>query len=319
MIITVTVNPALDKTATVDMLQVNALNRLNDVVTDCGGKGVNVTAMIQALGGSSIAVGFAGGKTGEELLVRIAGKALRHDFVTVKNPTRTNLKVVDRNGGLTELNEMGPEISVEEWRDLENRLVSYAAPVNTFVISGSLCRGLEGDTYRKLCTLLRAKGAKVFLDADGEALKLALEAGPEAVPNYIKPNRYELLKLFGREDDNTVTEELLLQYARKTLEKGLTLCALSMGEEGALFVTAQGAWRSPAVDVPAKSTVGAGDSMVGALTYGFEKGLEMEQCFALAMAASAGACTTKGTNPPEKALVDEILKQVKLQKITRSE
>jgi 1-phosphofructokinase len=95
MIVTVTVNPALDKTARVDVMRANALNRLEEVVIDCGGKGINVSAMIHALGGDSIATGFAGYGAGEELLTRIAARGLRSDFVRIKNPTRTNLKVVD--------------------------------------------------------------------------------------------------------------------------------------------------------------------------------------------------------------------------------
>jgi 1-phosphofructokinase len=315
VIVTVTVNPALDKTARVDVMRANALNRLEDVVVDCGGKGVNVSAMIHALGGNSIATGFAGGGAGEELLERIEAKGLRSDFVRIKNPTRTNLKVIDREGRLTELNEPGPEVCAEEWRELERRLFRCAGKNAVFVISGSLCRGVASSAYRNLCGALRAKGARVFLDADGEALKAALEAEPAATPDYIKPNRYELLTFFGINDDETVTEELLLNLAGKLLERGPALCALSMGAEGALFVNREGAWRASGMDVPVRSTVGAGDSMVGALAYGLEQGLDAEACFALSIAASAGACTTAGTNPPEPVLVDVLLKHAQLEKI----
>ncbi|MDR2793354.1 MAG: 1-phosphofructokinase family hexose kinase [Treponema sp.] len=315
MIVTVTANPALDKTARVDVMRANALNRLESVVIDCGGKGVNVSATIHALGGDSVAAGFAGGGTGEELLARIAAKGLRSDFIRIKNPTRTNLKVVDREGRLTELNEPGPEVSIEEWRSLETCLFHYAERDAVFVISGSLCRGLESAAYRNLCGALRSKKAKVFLDADGEALKLALEAEPAMVPDYIKPNRYEMLTFFGINDDETVTEEALLNLAEKLLERGLTLCAISMGVEGALFVNSEGAWRAPGMKVPIRSTVGAGDSMVGALVYGLEQGLDAEAYFALSVAASAGACTTAGTNPPERKLVDDLIARVRLEKI----
>ena len=289
MIVTVTANPALDKTARVDVMRPGALNRLEEVVIDCGGKGVNVSTMIHALGGDSIATCFAGGGAGEELLSRIAAKGLRSDFVRIKNTTRTNLKVVDREGRLTELNEPGPQVSAEEWRSLEERLFRYTGRNSVFVISGSMPRGLEADAYRNLCGALRSKGAKVFLDADGEALKLALCALPSAVPDYIKPNRYEILTFFGIGNDEKVTEELLLELAERLLEKGPTLCALSMGAQGALFVNREGAWRAPGVDVPVRSTVGAGDSMVGALVYGLEQGLKAEECFIAAMASSAGA------------------------------
>jgi 1-phosphofructokinase len=296
-------------------MQANALNRLEDVVVDCGGKGVNVSAMIQALGSGSVATGFAGGGAGEELLSRNSAKGFHHDFVRIKAITRTNLKVVDKNGALTELNEPGPEVTPEEYRMLETKLAFFANEGSIFVLSGSLCRGLGPDTYQRLCAGLRAKEAAVFLDADGDALKLALNAGPKDAPDFIKPNQYEILKLFGVAEDEEVTEKLLLDLAYRLLEKGPKLCALSLGSRGALFVNKQGAWRAPALNVQVQSTVGAGDSMVGALVYGFEAGLAAEQCFALAIAASAGACTTKGTNPPDRALVDELLKQVRLEKI----
>ncbi|MFP3040241.1 1-phosphofructokinase [Treponema primitia] len=314
MIITVSLNPALDKTARVDVMRPNSLNRLEDVRLDAGGKGVNVSAMIQTLGGNSMAAGFAGGGAGDELLARIAGQGLAHDFVRIASVTRTNLKLVDKGGSLTELNEPGPEITAEEYEALEKKLLGFGTKGNFFVLSGSLPRGLQKDTYKKLCALLRKNGAAVFLDADGEALEKALTSIGTEVPDFIKPNRFELLKLFNMEDRET-SETVLIQLCKQLLERGVSLVCLSMGPEGALFVNPQGTWRSPALPVKVQSSVGAGDSMVGALVYGFEKGLGAEACFALAMAASAGACTTEGTRPPSPDLVNELLKQVKLQKI----
>ncbi|WP_010257511.1 1-phosphofructokinase [Treponema primitia] len=314
MIITVSVNPALDKTARVDVMRPNSLNRLEDVRLDAGGKGVNVSAMIQALGGNSMAAGFAGGGAGDELLARIAGQGLAHDFVRIASVTRTNLKLVDKGGSLTELNEPGPEITAEEYETLEKKLLGFGTRGNFFVLSGSLPRGLQKDTYKKLCALLRKNGAAVFLDADGEALEKALTSIRTEVPNFIKPNRFELLKLFNMED-REASETVLIQLCKQLLERGVSLVCLSMGPEGALFISPQGTWKSPALPVKVQSSVGAGDSMVGALVYGFEKGLGAEACFALAMAASAGACTTEGTRPPARDLVNELLKQVELQKI----
>jgi 1-phosphofructokinase len=99
------------------------------------------------------------------------------------------------------------------------------------------------------------------------------------------------------------------------LDKGVNLVALSMGGEGAIFADKNGVWRASALPVQVCSTVGAGDSMTGALACGFEQGLPAEQCFSLAMAASAGACTTEGTNPPSRVLVDKLLEQTRLEKI----
>jgi 1-phosphofructokinase len=315
MIVTLTLNPALDKTARVDVMRANGLNRLRDIRVDAGGKGVNVSAVIRALGGDSIAAGFAGGAAGDELLARIAAAGINADFVRIASATRTNLKVLAGDGALTELNEPGPEIAPEEWRLLEAKLLGFAKAGTMFVLSGSLPRGLPADTYRRLCTALRAAGAAVFLDADGRALKLALDAPPEAVPDYLKPNRYELLQYFGVPGGGDLGDGELAAYCGRLLSRGIKLAALSLGAAGALFVNKDGIWRAPPLPVPVKSTVGAGDSMVAALAYGLERGLAAEDCFALAMAASAGAVTTEGTRAPEKTAVDRLLKEVVLRRM----
>jgi 1-phosphofructokinase len=311
MILTVTLNPALDKTAAVDVMRPNALNRLRDITLDAGGKGVNVSAMVKALGGSTLAMGFAGGYAGDELLARIAERGIEHDFVRIKAMTRINLKVADSGGGLTELNEPGPVILAEEWEALEKKLAAKAAAGNIFVLSGSLPRGIPADTYKRLCITLRSAGARVFVDADGEALRLALEAPPD----YVKPNRYELLQYFGLEDDGKPTEACLAGLLRKLLDRGVSLAALSMGPQGALFASPEAFWRGEALPVSVRSTVGAGDSMAGALAYGIDKGLPTEQCLALAMAASGGAAATEGTKAPEAQTVENLLKQVKLRRL----
>ncbi|MDR1127363.1 MAG: 1-phosphofructokinase family hexose kinase [Treponema sp.] len=315
MIVTVTLNPALDKTAYVDAVRPHALHRLRDVQLDAGGKGVNVSAMIHALGGESIAVGFAGGGAGKELLSLIVQKGLYTDFVHIAAVTRTNLKVVDNDGVLTEFNEPGPHINSGEWGALEQKLAGLAVKGNTIVLSGSLPAGLGKDTYKKLSAMLRQSGAAVFLDADGDAFKLALENGSDAVPDYIKPNRFELLQYFGVADDDSILDAKLVELCRSLLEKGVKLVVLSMGEAGAIFVNRSGVWRAPALTVQVRSTVGAGDSMIGALVYGFASALPDEQCFALSMAASAGACTTEGTNPPDCLLVNKLLEQTRIERI----
>ncbi|MDR1128143.1 MAG: 1-phosphofructokinase family hexose kinase [Treponema sp.] len=312
MIITVTLNPALDKTAAVDVMQANALNRLGSVTTDAGGKGVNVSALVKNLGGATLATGFAGGHTGEELLSRISDRGIDHDFVRIKAATRTNLKVMAKDGRLTELNEPGPLVLGEEWEALEKKLLSFAAVKGTlFVLSGSLPRGLQDDTYKKLCIALQSAGAKVFVDADGEAFRLAMEAPPD----FIKPNRYELLQYFGVEDKGERTGGYLLGLLRKLLGRGVKLAALSLGGAGALFASGEYAWRADALSVPIRSTVGAGDSMTGALAYGIDKGLPLEECLALSLAASAGAVTTAGTKAPEAPVVNALLKQVTLRPV----
>ncbi|MDR1894364.1 MAG: 1-phosphofructokinase [Spirochaetales bacterium] len=310
MIVTVTLNPALDKTAHVHRVRPGVLHRLQGVMIDAGGKGVNVSGVVSVLGGKTIATGFAGGTTGDELLMRLDERGISHDFVRTAGATRINLKLIDDEGGLTEFNEPGAWVSPGEWQILEKKLYSLAAKDTLFVLSGSLPQGLGADTYRNLCTALRGrKGARVFVDADGEPLRQALLGGPD----YVKPNRYELLQYFSAPPDTP--EPRLVDFCRELVSKGLGLAALSMGDEGALFVTKAAAYRAPPLSVPVHSTVGAGDSMVAALAYGLDVGLSPEQGMTLAVAASAAAVTTPGTKPPDLALIKELETKVELRQI----
>ncbi|MCL1992423.1 MAG: 1-phosphofructokinase [Spirochaetes bacterium] len=316
MTVTLTLNPALDKTANLDALKPGAMNRLQNIRLDGAGKGLNVSAVLHALGGDSIALGFAGGNTGDHLLSLFAQKGVKTDFVRIAGETRTNLKVNDAQGSLTELNEPGPKITDGEWRQLEEKLIRYAKRGNTLVLSGSLPPGLGGDTYKKLSSLFRDGGAAVFLDADREAQKLALDSSRCEVPNYIKPNRFELLQYFGIDERENVSDGELAKMCVSLLDKGIELVALSMGAGGAIFANKNGVWRAPAIKVEVRSTVGAGDSVTAGLLYGFGQGMPDEQCFALALATSAAACTTEGTNPPDRALVDSLLAKTRIEKIS---
>jgi len=304
MIITVTMNPAIDKTAEIATLKPGGLNRLENIVLDAGGKGINVSKMIAALGGDSTATGFLGGGTGKEIITMLQDQQIKTDFVTIKHPTRTNLKVLNRAIGITEFNEPGATVTQIETNAIIDKLLSYAKPGTTFVLAGSLPHGADIDIYKRITASVKEKGATVFLDTDGEAFSLALSAKPD----YIKPNKFELMQYFGKSGDISVEEcaGLCLELIRQ----GVTLVALSMGADGALFITKDEKLYAPGLRVNALSTVGAGDSMVGALVYAFSIGMNLQDAAALSIAASAGAVMTQGTKPPSRRAVDELLKAV---------
>ncbi len=304
VIVTVTLNPSMDKTAETGALMPGGLNRLENIALDAGGKGVNVSKMIAALNSESVATGFLGGGTGQEMeamLLRTAG--VEPDFIRIGQTTRTNLKVWSPKHGITEFNEPGPFVTAGEMEALRAKLIERAGPRAAFVFSGSLPLGVEPDIYARLIRAVKAKGASAFLDADGEAFRLALEAKPD----FIKPNIFELLQYFGRKEA-TLKESAAL--CRELIARGVGALALSMGAEGALFVSEAEAFYSPGLKVKALSTVGAGDSMVGAFVFALSRGMSFRDSAALAMAASAGAVTTEGTKPPDRETVYEFIKQV---------
>ncbi len=309
MIITVTMNPAIDKTIEIDELLPGGLNRIKKVEYDAGGKGINVSKTIHELGGSSIAVGFLGGNAGKTIESVLNAWGIQNDFIWVEGETRTNTKVYENSGALTELNEPGPKISSEQQEELVKKLEGYANDKALFVLAGSIPHGVDKKIYAEITERVHAKGAKVLMDADGELFRNALEKKPDI----IKPNRMELEEYYGF--DYRVSTEELLEAARKLQGQGIWTVAVSMGKSGAMMVREGFEVKCPALSVKAHSTVGAGDAMVAALAYAWENNLGNEETVRLCMAASAGAVTTIGTKPPARAVVDELMQQVVMERL----
>lgn len=309
MIITVTMNPAIDKTVEIDQLLPGGLNRIRKVEYDAGGKGINVSKTIRELDGTSIATGFLGGNAGKTIQSVLGKKEIGNDFIQVDGETRTNTKVFEKNGAVTELNEPGPVISEDQIHALLQKLEDYADDHTLFVLAGSIPAGVDRNIYAEITRLVHKKGAKVLLDADGELFRNSLEA----VPDIIKPNRVELEEYAGF--DYRASQEELLNLARKIRQKGIGTVAVSMGKSGAMLVKDGYEVRCPALSVKAHSTVGAGDAMVAALAYSWDQGLDDDALTRLCIAASAGAVTTIGTKPPTRELVDQLAEQVIIKRI----
>lgn len=305
MIVTVTMNPAIDKTVDVETFVHGGLNRVKHIIMDAGGKGINVSKTIKALGGDSIATGFLGGNNGNAIANLLANDEVNAEFVTIDGETRINTKIAEKDGTVTELNEAGPEISKEEQKKLEEQLLNYAKEGTWFVLSGSVPAGVPNSIYGDIIRKVHEKGAKVFLDADGELFTQSLAAKPDV----IKPNRVELEKYIGA--DHSLTEGELLSVGQELLDQGIGTVIISLGHEGALFLTKEQSIKCPAISIDVHSTVGAGDALVAAFTYSMDKGADFETCAKLGIATSAGAVSTEGTKPPTRQLVDELIQLVK--------
>ncbi|WP_249030025.1 1-phosphofructokinase [Tannockella kyphosi] len=307
MIITVTLNPAIDKTAQLEMLEVNELNRLTNVILDAGGKGINVSKAIQELGGTSICTGFIAGTNGKWIQDELVEKGLECRFKEVPGNTRMNLKVLDKEMNLTELNETGLPISKEDIESFTEQLINMCNPGDTVVLAGSVPAGVEKNIYFDLTKLLKSKGMKVVLDADGELFDLGIEAGPSV----IKPNKYELCKYFDLSKD--ISDEEMVEHAKKLLDKGMETIAISLGSRGAIFVRKEKVAYVKGLKIKAHSAVGAGDSMVGAISYAMEQQLNFEDFITLAVATSAGAVMTEGTKAPSIDVVKGLMEQVEIE------
>lgn len=300
-------NPAIDKTIETERFFYGALNRIAPPLTDAGGKGINVSKTIKAMGGKSIATGFLGKEGSETILSCLQKEGIENDFVFVDGVTRTNLKIMEKDGTLTEINEEGMTVSGEKIEELLKKLESYAAQDVWFVLAGSIPKGVDKNIYAHITEKLKAKGAKVFVDADGELFAKAVKA----VPDMLKPNHIELAEYFGLKEEPT--EEQLITFGKKLLAEGVESIAVSRGSHGALFLHAgeNKVIRCDAMQVEVHSTVGAGDAMVAALVFAKDTNMSWEEGITLAMAASNGAVTTMGTKTPEKSVITALQKQVK--------
>ena len=306
MIITVTMNPAIDKTVSISKLVPGGLNRITSSLADAGGKGINVSKTVKALGGDTVATGFLGKDGSRMILDSLSAMDIREDFVLVDGETRVNIKVAEADGKITELNEAGPEITESYIEELLVKLQSLAGDDRIFVFAGNAPRGVRKDIYAVMTKVVRSRGARVFLDADGDLFRFGIEEAPD----FVKPNEAELALYFNCDDVPKMSE--LICFGRKLLEKGTRLVAISRGDKGVLFITAQRVIQCTGIPVKVKSTVGAGDAMVAALCYAIDIGLSMEDAYKLSVAAATGAVMTPGTKPSKKETVAELIRQVKL-------
>lgn len=301
MIITVTLNPAMDKTMVIDGIEIGEVNRADSVRNDIGGKGINVSKVLKSFGTDTLATGFLGGIMEEPFRKELMHLGIEDRFVSIKENTRTNIKLVDKKHETnTDINEPGPMISSTE---LEEFIRFYEHTVDEgdiVVLAGGLPPNIPLNLYGRLTRMAKEKGALVVIDAEGEPLKHALVE----LPDMIKPNEKELASYLGKD---TLTEEEIVQAAQSLVEKGIRKVLVSRGEKGSVFVTGKSILKGKGLEVQVKSTVGAGDSMVAALVFAEKEKLNDSETLALAQATGAAAVATEGTKACTREEVEKYL------------
>lgn len=295
---TITLNPAIDQTLAIPNFYADAVNRVSWEQADAGGKGVNVAAFLAGYfesvdrACSITATGFLGAdNTGifEQLFQQ---ERIRDRFVHVPGKTRVNIKIVDdAQSQITDINFPGMTVKARDLETLSEAITSLTPDTDWFVFSGSLPPGLPATAYRDLIKPLKAEGKHVVLDTSGDALKDALLAQPSV----IKPNTEELSGLLGR---SLTSETEIFTAAREMVASGVETVVVSMGSEGALFVTAQAIVHAYAQPSEIKSTVGAGDAMVAGTVAGMSQGRSLADCARLATAFSITALGQLGAHFP---------------------
>ncbi|WP_152656749.1 1-phosphofructokinase [Oceanobacillus sp. CFH 90083] len=252
MIYTITLNPSIDYIVPVDKLELGGLSYMNNDYKLPGGKGINVSRILKALATDSIALGFVGGFTGKFIEDALNELNVQTNFVNIKEDTRINIKL--KAAQETEINGCGPALSDAEVAQFLNQLEEVKEG-DTVILSGSKPPSLPDNFYEQLIQKVTSQGAAFAIDTTGSALEASLSYKPLLV----KPNIHELEALFGVKLE---TNEEVISYGRKLLDKGAEHVIISMGGDGALLISNQGNYKAEAPKGKLINSVGAGDSMV---------------------------------------------------------
>ena len=309
MIITVTLNPALDKTVILPGFAVNTVNRVSATRLDPGGKGINVSKVVKALGGKTLALGVLGGAAGGYIQAAMDKMELPNDMVLTGEITRTNLKIIDpllqTN---TDINEPGGPVSEETLDAVWHKLSRVVKPGDTVVLAGKNPPGMPDSRLADWVTRLHGMKVYTCVDTVGEPMHLAIAAQPDI----IKPNREELAEIAGR---RMVTDDDVLTAARELVGRGVGLVTASLGADGAIFVTRNQAFRGYAPKVSVVSVVGAGDAMMAALTHYSAAGCSLEETARRSIAVSVASVMCSGSEAPELNMILPLIDQVRLEKL----
>lgn len=291
MIVTLTPNPSLDRTITVDSLRIGEVHRALALHIDAGGKGVNVSRALAANGLSTMVVMPAHGAPALEFSARLDGDGVPHDYIALDGAVRTNITIVDEEGTTTKINEPGRASTAADATAMLDAVDRHLGDATWVVGCGSLPPGLDGSLYVELIERARAQGVRVAIDTSGAALHKAVAARPDL----IKPNHEELEELVG---NPLPTLGDVLEAALSLVAGGIGAVVVSLGEHGALAVDAHSVAHASAVVSHPQSTVGAGDCLLAGLLAAIESGASIADALASGVRWGAAAVALPGSTVP---------------------
>ncbi len=309
MITTISLNPSIDRTVEVERFVQGGLNRVVDAHSVAAGKGINVALAASALGVDAECIGFMYREGARLFEKRLMLNATAYNFVWCEGSVRTNIKVRDRERGeITEINEPGARVGEADLDKMTELVALHAENTDCLVLSGSMPPGCPKDYYRTLLRTVDGLGCRCILDADGERLALGLEAHPYL----IKPNRFELETMLGRELRSLAD---IRDAARTCIDRGASVVAVSLGADGAMIVDGDEALYAPRMAVDVKSTVGAGDTMVAGFACGIIGDSTLEEMLRMGVAAATARCATDVSRVVDRALYSDLLGRVAIERI----
>jgi tagatose 6-phosphate kinase len=307
MILCVCLNPALDVTYAVTELTYGGTHRAQVVGRRAGGKALNVARVLRQLGEPVLATGLAGGADGGAVLADLAELGVAAELAEIEGESRRTVTVYDGRQA-TEFDEVGPVVGEAEWGSFRSLYTRLLAGTTVVVISGSQPPGVPVDAYAQLTTLAAAAGATVVLDAAGPALRAALAARPDVV----KPNRLELAELVGRTLDDL---DDVLAASGTLVEAGAGSVLVSLGADGLVALTPDGAFRARVPAPVAGNPTGAGDALAAAVARGLRRGHDWPSCLVDGVAVAAASVAVGQAGATDEALAAELRPTVQLEKL----
>lgn len=309
MIVTVTLNPSVDRTLYVDHVRVGDTNRVLRTETDAGGKGVNLARVAREMGAETWATGFLGGGPGAFVRTVLDREKVPHGFLDVPGETRINvaIEVDDGSAPPTTFNERGPILYEDEWEAMLQLCQSKAPQAKWACLGGSLPPGIPNDAFKTLAQIFKASGCRVVLDADGDPFK----QGFQATPDIVKPNAHEAERFFQMP---VRTKFQCLDAAKRLYDAGVAIAIVSRGAAGAAMVCSEGSYDALPPTIHAKSTIGSGDSLLGAVLWALDSGKGVVEAFAWGIAAGAATAMTTGAEIGRKPAVEKLLPHVRIER-----
>ena len=309
MILTVTANAAIDKRYVVERFGVGNVNRVKSCSANAGGKGINVARVASIVGEKMTATGFLGGHAGKFISERVEARGIKSDFVWCDGESRTCINIWDEvNKQQTEFLEPGFEVTQEDCDRLVEKFTSLLPECKVVTISGSTPKGAGPDLYRRLIRNAEAMEKPVLLDTSGRLLEECLLERP----TLIKPNIDEIRALTRNPMNSRAS---LLRAASELHLDGIRIVVISLGGDGSLVSTDEGAYEVKVPRIDAVNTVGCGDSMIAGFAVGISRGLALKETIRLASAVSAANAMRLETGFIVKEDMEELLPRIEIRQI----
>ncbi|PTE76067.1 1-phosphofructokinase [Staphylococcus cohnii] len=307
MIYTVTFNPSIDYIMFADDFELNGLNRATETFKFAGGKGINVSRVLQTLNVPSTALGFAGGFPCQFIDDTLKKAGIQTDFIEIDEDTRINVKL--KTGDETEINAPGPNISQTQFENLLRQL-KQTSKKDIVVVAGSIPKSVPKDAYEQIAKITNQTGARLVVDAEKDLVESVLKYNPL----FIKPNKHELEVMF---DTAINSDEDVIHYAQEIMKQGASSVIVSLGGEGAVYVDHKHSLKASVPLGQVVNTVGSGDSTVAGMIAGLETGLTIENAFK--QAVSAGTATAFNDDLASYKAIEDIKEQVTITTLKGSE